>query len=40
MAYRKSMSKGASRRNFKRGNASKRINHQPKALGMRGGIRL
>lgn len=39
MAYRKSMGRGRSRRNFQRNNSSKKINHIP-TRGMRGGIRL
>lgn len=37
--YRKPMSKGASKRNFKRHSQGKKINHLGRA-GMRGGIRL
>lgn len=39
MAYRKSMSKSHSKRTFRRGVPSKKINHMPR-MGMRGGIRL
>lgn len=39
MAYRKSMSKNHSRKNFKNNLASKKINHV-RARGQRGGIRL
>lgn len=39
MAYRKSMSRGGSRKNFKKNLASKKINSS-NGRGMRGGIRL
>jgi len=39
MSYRKKMSYQGSRKNFRRNNVSKKINHIPR-LGSRGGIRL
>lgn len=38
MSYRKKMSRGHSKKSFRRGTASKKINHV--SPGMRGGIRL
>lgn len=40
MAYRKPMSRGKSRRSFRKGSGTKKINYAPGKMGHRGGIRL
>jgi len=40
MSYRKKMSKGKSKKSFRRGDQQKKINHVGHKMGSRGGIRL